>query len=133
MSDLFSSAPKAPLAELMRPATINDVVGQSHLLGPAKPLRLAFEASKLHSFILWGPPGVGNTTLARLAAKVVNGDFVSLSAVLAGVKEDSRGGLARAATAGHAWKADGPLRRRDPPFQQGAAGRLAAVRGGGGS
>jgi len=63
------------------------VVGQAHLVGPGKPLRLAFEARKLHSFILWGPPGVGKTTIARLAAKSTNGDFAQLSAVLAGVKE----------------------------------------------
>lgn len=87
MSDLFSSAPKPPLAELLRPSRIEDVVGQTHLLGPGKPLRLAYEAGKLHSFVLWGPPGVGKTTLARLAAKRVKGHFVALSAVTAGVKE----------------------------------------------
>lgn len=85
--DLFSTAPRPPLAELLRPATIDEVVGQSHLLGPGKPLRLAFEARRLHSFILWGPPGVGKTTLGRLAASVTNSRFIALSAVLAGVKD----------------------------------------------
>lgn len=85
--DLFSKTPKSPLAELLRPRTLDEVVGQSHLLGPGKPLRLAFGAKKLHSFILWGPPGVGKTTLGRLAASVTNSRFIALSAVLAGVKD----------------------------------------------
>lgn len=87
MSDLFTSQPKPPLAELLRPKTLDDVVGQRHLLGPGKPLRLAFEAGKLHSFILWGPPGVGKTTLGRLAANATNSKFIAISAVLAGVKD----------------------------------------------
>lgn len=66
MTDLFTTKPKPPLAELLRPKTLDEFVGQRHLLGPGKPLRLAFEAGKLHSFILWGPPGVGKTTLGRL-------------------------------------------------------------------
>lgn len=85
--DLFSNAPKPPLPELIRPQTLDDVVGQQHLLGPGKPLRLAFEAKKLHSFILWGPPGVGKTTLGRLAATATNSNFIAISAVLAGVKD----------------------------------------------
>ncbi len=85
--DLFSRKPVPPLAELLRPAGLDDVVGQRHLLGPGKPLRLAFEAGKLHSFILWGPPGVGKTTLGRLAASAANSKFIALSAVLAGVKD----------------------------------------------
>lgn len=85
--DLFTTAPKPPLAELIRPRSIDEVVGQQHLLGPGKPLRLAFEARKLHSFILWGPPGVGKTTLGRLAASATGAHFVALSAVLAGVKD----------------------------------------------
>ncbi|MBN8504488.1 MAG: replication-associated recombination protein A [Burkholderiales bacterium] len=87
MSDLFTSQPKPPLAELLRPKTLNEVVGQRHLLGPGKPLRLAFEAGKLHSFILWGPPGVGKTTLGRLAANAADSKFIAISAVLAGVKD----------------------------------------------
>jgi len=77
----------APLAERLRPQTIDEVIGQTHLLGPGKPLRLAFDAGRLHSMILWGPPGVGKTTLARLAARHFNADFIQISAVLAGVKD----------------------------------------------
>ena len=89
MSDLFESQspPSVPLAERMRPATLDEVAGQRHLLGPGKPLRLAFESGKPHSMILWGPPGVGKTTLARLMAKGFDADFLALSAVFSGVKE----------------------------------------------
>jgi putative ATPase len=88
MADLFAPAvPAAPLAELLRPASIDEVVGQQHLLGPGKPLRLAFESGKAHSMILWGPPGVGKTTLARLMAKAFDAEFVALSAVFSGVKD----------------------------------------------
>ncbi len=88
MSDLFArQEPAAPLAERMRPRSLDEVVGQQHLLGPGKPLRLAFEAGKPHSMILWGPPGVGKTTLARLMASAFDAEFIALSAVLAGVKE----------------------------------------------
>ncbi len=77
----------APLAERLRPATIDAMIGQAHLLGPGMPLRLAFTAGRLHSMILWGPPGVGKTTLARLMAHHFNADFIQISAVLAGVKD----------------------------------------------
>ena len=77
----------APLAERLRPASLDEVIGQSHLLGPGKLLRVAFEAHRLHSMILWGPPGVGKTTLARLMAGAVDARFIVLSAVLAGVKD----------------------------------------------
>src|SRR5712664_63494 len=88
MSDLFGKAePVAPLAEAMRPQTLDDVVGQRHLLGPGKPLRLAYESGKPHSMILWGPPGSGKTTLARLMAKTFDAEFVALSAVFSGVKD----------------------------------------------
>jgi len=76
-----------PLAERLRPKTLDMVVGQSHLLGPGKPLRTAFEAGKPHSMILWGPPGVGKTTLARLMAQAFDADFIAISAVLSGVKD----------------------------------------------
>ncbi|AMO99546.1 sigma-54 interaction domain protein [Collimonas arenae] len=71
----------------MRPATLDEVIGQSHLLGPGKPLRLAFESGKPHSMILWGPPGVGKTTLARLTANAFKCEFIALSAVFSGVKD----------------------------------------------
>ncbi|WP_338681536.1 replication-associated recombination protein A [Janthinobacterium sp. TB1-E2] len=87
MADLFSTAPRQPLAEALRPATLNEVIGQTHLLGVGKPLRLAFEAGKAHSMILWGPPGVGKTTLARLMANAFDSEFIALSAVFAGVKD----------------------------------------------
>ncbi|HEX2824705.1 MAG TPA: replication-associated recombination protein A [Burkholderiales bacterium] len=88
MNDLFGQRePAAPLAERLRPRTLDDVVGQSHLLGPGKPLRLAFEARKPHSMILWGPPGVGKTTLARLMAQAFDAEFIALSAVFSGVKD----------------------------------------------
>jgi putative ATPase len=77
----------APLAERLRPRTLDEVVGQPHLLGPGQPLRSAFETGRLHSMILWGPPGTGKTTLARLIAGAVNAEFIVLSAVLAGVKD----------------------------------------------
>lgn len=86
-SELFPSTGEAPLAERLRPTSINEVVGQSHLLGPGRPLRLAFETGKLHSMILWGPPGVGKTTIARLTANAFGAEFIALSAVLSGVKD----------------------------------------------
>ena len=82
-----SALTAAPLAERMRPRTLDEVIGQMHLLGPGKPLRVAFESGKLHSMILWGPPGVGKTTLARLMAQVFDADFIAISAVLSGVKD----------------------------------------------
>ena len=97
MSGLFDTdlADRAPLAERLRPRRIDDVIGQAHLLGEGKPLRLAFDAGKLHSMILWGPPGVGKTTLARLLAGAVDAEFQALSAVFSGVK-DIREAVARA-------------------------------------
>ncbi|MHB1229311.1 MAG: replication-associated recombination protein A [Halothiobacillus sp.] len=95
MTDLFGNEPnpsmkpfpRQPLAETLRPSSIEDVIGQTHLLGPGKPLRLAFEAHKPHSMILWGPPGVGKTTLARLMAHAFDSAFIALSAVFSGVKD----------------------------------------------
>ena len=84
-----------PLAERLRPKTIDEVIGQRHLLAPGKPLAVAFASCKPHSMILWGPPGVGKTTLARLMADAFNADFIAISAVLAGVK-DIRDAVARA-------------------------------------
>ncbi len=76
-----------PLAERLRPAVLDDVIGQEHLLAAGKPLRVAFESGQPHSMILWGPPGVGKTTLARLMAQGFNAEFIALSAVLSGVKD----------------------------------------------
>ena len=87
MDDLFKTEPAPPLAEALRPATIDEVIGQSHLLGPGKPLNLVFRSGKPHSMILWGPPGVGKTTLARLTAFAFDCEFIALSAVLSGVKD----------------------------------------------
>ena len=87
MSGLFDSTPTPPLAEALRPKTITEVIGQTHLLATGKPLNLAFASGKPHSMILWGPPGVGKTTLARLSAKAFDREFIAISAVLAGVKE----------------------------------------------
>ncbi len=89
-SDLFTashSSASAPLAERMRPRTLDDVVGQLHLLGPGKPLRVAFQSGRPHSMIFWGPPGVGKTTLARLMADGFDAQFLAMSAVLGGVKD----------------------------------------------
>jgi putative ATPase len=88
VNDLFGKRePRAPLAEQLRPKTLDDVAGQTHLVGPGKPLRLAFESKKPHSMILWGPPGVGKTTLARLMADAFDAEFIAISAVFSGVKE----------------------------------------------
>ena len=96
MNDLFGKRePRAPLAEQLRPHTLDEVAGQLHLLGPGKPLRLAFESKKPHSMILWGPPGVGKTTLARLMADAFDAEFIAISAVFSGVK-DIRDALTRA-------------------------------------
>jgi len=84
---LESNDPGRPLAERMRPATLEEFIGQQHILGPGKPLRVQIERDQLSSMILWGPPGVGKTTLARLIARLTRSDFVPFSAVLAGVKE----------------------------------------------
>ncbi|MBI3347938.1 MAG: replication-associated recombination protein A [Burkholderiales bacterium] len=88
---LFDADPTSlggvPLAERLRPRTLDEVIGQRHLLGPGMPLRAAFEAGRLQSMILWGPPGVGKTTLARLVAGAFDAQFIAISAVLGGVKD----------------------------------------------
>ena len=102
MNDLFAAAgtalADAPLAERLRPRILADVIGQQHLLAPGKPLAVAFASGRMHSMILWGPPGVGKTTLARLMADAFNAQFIAISAVLAGVKE-IREAVARAEAA----------------------------------
>src|SRR5438128_8610262 len=80
-------APDAPLADRMRPQTLDEVIGQGHLLDPGKPLRTAIERDQVPSMILWGPPGVGKTTLAQIVAKMTKSTFIPFSAVLAGIKE----------------------------------------------
>ncbi len=88
MDSLFeATTPDAPLAELLRPKTLAEVVGQTHLLGEGKPLKLACASGKLPSMILWGPPGVGKTTLARLIANTADAEFIPISAVLSGIKD----------------------------------------------
>ena len=94
----------APLAERLRPRTLDEVIGQRHLLAPGKPLRAAFDAGRLHSMILWGPPGVGKTTLARLVAQAFDAEFIQISAVLGGVK-DIREAVERAQAARRAGRA----------------------------
>src|SRR6201999_2235799 len=93
---LFDTAPirggdgrrtTAPLAERMRPRTLDEFVGQQHLLGPGKPLRLQIERDDSASLIFWGPPGVGKTTLAKIIAHATSASFIEFSAVLSGIKE----------------------------------------------
>jgi putative ATPase len=92
---LFSSEPHEPLAARMRPRTLDEFVGQEHLLGPGKPLRRAIESDRIGSMIFWGPPGSGKTTLARLISKTTGADFILFSAVMSGVK-DVRAAVERA-------------------------------------
>src|SRR5262245_3107666 len=90
---LFAEAPRrqkaapSPLAERMRPRTFDEFVGQEELLAPGKPLREAIERDLLQSIILWGPPGTGKTTLARIIADTTKAQFVAFSAVMSGIKE----------------------------------------------
>ena len=101
------------------------MIGQRHLLGPGKPLRVAFESGRLHSMILWGPPGIGKTTLARLMAEAFDAQFIAMSAVLGGVK-DIREAVERAQAAQRARAAHRRLRRRGASLQQEPAGRVPA-------
>src|ERR1700752_384846 len=80
-------AADGPLADRMRPQTLDEVIGQGHLLDPGKPLRVAIERDQVPSMILWGPPGVGKTTLAQIIARMTKSTFVHFSAFLAGIKE----------------------------------------------
>src|ERR1700735_2304151 len=83
----FATQSHAPLAERMRPRTLDEFVGQEHLLAPGKPLRLAIERDDPTSMIFWGPPGTGKTTLAKIIAHMTQASFIEFSAVLSGIKE----------------------------------------------
>jgi putative ATPase len=118
-------ATSAPLAEMLRPHALDEVIGQRHLLGPGMPLRLAFDAGRLHSMILWGPPGVGKTTLARLTAAPFQRRFHPDLGGAGGGEGNPRGRRTRPHDTGPG-APDHPLRRRSASLQQGAAGRLPA-------
>src|SRR3989441_4359266 len=120
-------AAPSPLAERMRPRTFDEFVGQEELLAPGKPLREAIERDLLQSIILWGPPGTGKTTLARIVADTTKARFVSFSAVLAGIKE-IRDVMSEAVRLRRTTGPDDRIHRRDPSLQQGTAGRLSAPR-----
>ena len=120
----------APLAERVRPRTLEEFAGQQHFVGEGRVLRRVIEGGGLlPSLILWGPPGTGKTTLARLLAQRSGSRFVPLSAVLSGVK-DMREAIAEARERRAPGPTHDPLRRRDPPLQQGPAGRAPARRRG---
>lgn len=87
MADLFDHTPAAPLAERLRPQTLDEVIGQQHLIGAGKPLRVALESGVPHSMLLWGSPGIGKTTLARILAQGFHAQFLPISAVFSGVKD----------------------------------------------
>jgi putative ATPase len=89
----------APLAERMRPRTLDEIVGQDAIVGPGTPLRDAIEHDRLQSLILWGPPGTGKTTLARVIADITRATFVPFSAVLSGIKDIKEADAARRASA----------------------------------
>src|SRR5215475_1524533 len=82
-----AASPKGPLAERMRPRTLDEFVGQQHLISPGKPLRAQIERDDTSSLIFWGPPGTGKTTLAEIIARRTRAEFVKFSAVLSGIKE----------------------------------------------
>ena len=116
-----------PLATRMRPRTLEEFVGQEHLLGEGKVLRQLIEQDRVSSMIFWGPPGVGKTTLARIIAGRTQSNFINFSAVTSGIMRSRGHGRGGAEPADG--RADPPLCGRDPPVQQGPAGRLPALCG----
>ena len=132
MSDLFADAARermqevAPLALRLRPRSLDEFVGQEQVLGERSALRLAIAEDRVGSAILYGPPGTGKTTLARIVAETTGAAFEELSAVSATVEGRARGARAGARAARRQRAADDPLPRRDPPLQQGPAGRAPA-------
>ncbi len=121
-------AARTPLAERMRPRTLDEIVGQSALLAPGRPLREAIDADVLQSLILWGPPGTGKTTLARVIADTIQGALRRLQRRDVRHQGDQGGDGRSRGDAPAPGPPDDPLRRRDPSLQQGAAGRLPAPR-----
>ena len=140
MADLFADeespgraaeapAEDAPLADRLRPKSLDEIVGQEHLTGPEGAIGRMVAAGRLASMILWGPPGTGKTSIARLLADAVGLRFVAISAVFSGVA-DLKKIFAEARTAAQARAADPAVRGRDPPLQPRPAGRLPALRRG---
>ena len=133
MADLFADPETAarrseaePLAARMRPRTLDEYAGQEHILGPGKLLRRAIEADRISSVLLFGPPGVGKTTLAQIIAHATESRFERLSGVESSVA-DMRRVIASASNRLQTTGSENdPLHRRDPPLQQGAAGCAAA-------
>ena len=124
----FAQDAAAPLAARLRPQTLEEIVGQRHLLGEGKVLRRLIEDDHISSMIFWGPPGVGKTTLARVIANRTKAAFIDFSAVTSGIRE-IRAVMEKAEEQPPLWGAHHRLCRRDPPLQQGAAGRFSALCG----
>ena len=112
----------------MRPDTLDEYVGQEHILGPGKPLRVQIERDQLSSMILWGPPGVGKTTLAQLIARLTRADFIPFSAVLSGIKE-IKAVMADAERTARAGRRTIVFVDEIHRFQQSAAGRVSSLCG----